>query len=148
MKASTKYWSLNPSASQYDILRIGADVLSWDAPHILRPLDTIDFDVDSVFKALVGGLERPFSNVLGKTLCNPHLTEPASLVLPQGPVHQTRAQAPVSEMYHVNLEVPKTFEQINRMASFFSSNSTTGPRYPMVPPWPWAILPFLQEPNS
>lgn len=117
------------SASQYDILRIGADVLSWDAPHILRPLDTIDFDVDSVFKALVGGLERPFSNVLGKRYAIP--ISPSLQVLYYRKDLFTRPvlKRLYQEMYHENLEVPKTFEQYNRMASFFSKQQH--PRSPI-----------------
>lgn len=111
------------SASQYDILRIGADVLSWDAPHILRPLDTIDFDVESIFKGLVGGIERPFSHVLDKRYAIPISPSLQVLYYRKDLFSKTVFRRLYQEMYHESLEVPKTFAQYNRIAAFFSKQN-------------------------
>lgn len=108
------------SASQYDILRIGADVLSWDAPNILKPLDEIDFDVESVFNGLVGGIERSFSHVLDKRYAIPISPSLQVLYYRKDLFSKTVLRRLYQEMYHESLEVPQTFAQYNRIASFFS----------------------------
>lgn len=107
-------------ASNYDILRIGADVFSWDAPKVLKPLDEIGYGVDPVFSELLNGVERPFSHVRGRRYAIP--ISPSLQVLYyrkdlfEKPVYRRLYQ----EAYHESLEVPTTFAQYNRIASFFS----------------------------
>lgn len=107
-------------ASEYDILRIGADVFSWDAPKVLKPLDEIGYGVEAVFTNLLDGVERPFSHVQGRRYAVP--ISPSLQVLYyrkdlfEKPVYRRLYQ----EAYHESLEVPTTFAQYNRIASFFT----------------------------
>ncbi len=108
------------AASRYDILRVGADVLSWVAPRMLKPLDEIDYDVESVFEAMVDGLERPFSVVMGKRYAIPISPSLQVLYYRKDLFSKTVLRRIYQETYHENLEVPKSFAQYNRIAEFFS----------------------------
>lgn len=107
-------------AKEYDILRIGADVFSWDAPQILKPLDEISCSVDTVFSHLIDGVERPFSQVQGKRYAIPFSPSLQVLYYRKDLFEKPMYKRLYQETYHENLEIPTTFAQYNRIASFFT----------------------------
>jgi multiple sugar transport system substrate-binding protein len=108
-------------ASEYDILRIGADVFSWDAPKVLRPLDEIPYSVDSVFANLVEGVEQPYTHVMGKRYAIPISPSLQVLFYRKDLFDKPMYRRIYQETYHETLKVPTTFEQYNRIAGFFSN---------------------------
>jgi multiple sugar transport system substrate-binding protein len=108
------------SASRYDILRVGADVLSWDAPLVLRPLDEIDYEVNPIYDSLIGGIEGPFTHVEGKRYALPISPSLQVLYYRKDLFDKTVLRRLYQEQYRETLAVPKTFAQYNRIASFFS----------------------------
>nr|WP_321262471.1 extracellular solute-binding protein [uncultured Sphaerochaeta sp.] len=112
-------------ASQFDILRIGADVLSWDAETILRPLDEIDCDVEHVFSSLLKGIEQPFSWVRGRRYAVPLSPSLQILFYRKDMFEKHVIRRIYQERYHTPLEVPETFSEYNRIARFFTKTYNT-----------------------
>ncbi len=110
-------------ASQFDILRIGADVLSWDSEKILKPLDEIDYDVQPVFDTLLKGTERSFCCVRGRRYALPLSPSLQILYYRKDLFSNTMVRRIYQERYHEPLAVPTSFAQYNRIASFFSKAS-------------------------
>lgn len=113
------------AASQYDILRIGADVLSWDAPMVLRPLDEIDFDIDGIYRTLISGIEGPFTHVQGKRYALPISPSLQLLFYRKDLFSKTVLRRIYQEHHREELTVPETFDQYNKIASFFSKTLNT-----------------------
>lgn len=107
-------------ASEYDILRIGADVFSWDAPKVLRPLDEISYPVASVFANLVEGVEGPYTHVMGRRYAIPISPSLQVLFYRKDLFEKPMYRRIYQETYHESLQIPATFEQYNRIAGFFS----------------------------
>ena len=117
-------------ASTFDILRVGADVLSWDAEKILKPLDEIAYDVQPVFKTLLEGIEQSFSLVRGRRYALPLSPSLQILYYRKDLFDNTMIKRLYQESYHEPLVVPTTFAQYNRIASFFSKG--TNPSSPIA----------------
>lgn len=117
-------------AAEFDILRIGADVLSWDAEKILRPLDEIAYDVQPLFKTLLKGVEQSFSCVRGRRYALPLSPSLQILYYRKDLFNNTMLKRIYQESYHEPLTVPDTFTQYNRIASFFSK--ATNPSSPIA----------------
>jgi len=108
------------AAAAYDIIRIGADIFSWNAPRILRNLESIDYDVSPLFNSLIRGVETPFSTVAGKRYAVPISPSLQLLFYRKDLFEDTMLKRLYREKYGESLECPKDFQQYNRIASFFT----------------------------
>ncbi|WP_428771428.1 extracellular solute-binding protein [Treponema sp. HNW] len=109
-------------AAAYDIIRIGADIFSWNAPRVLRNLESIDYDVSPLFNSLIRGVEKPFSTVAGKRYAVPISPSLQLLFYRKDLFEDTMLKRLYREQYGEDLGCPQSFEQYNRIASFFTAS--------------------------
>lgn len=105
---------------QYDILRVGADMLSWDGMRIFKPLDTIDFDVSGVFGNLIDGLERTHSIADGRRYAVPTSPSIQLLFYRKDLFENPTYRALYQEQNCEKLEVPTDMAQFHRISRFFT----------------------------
>lgn len=108
--------------SCYDIVRIGADVLPWYGPKILKPIEEIDFDITSLFSSFISGMTEHYSRISGKYYAVPLSPSLQILFYRKDLFESTVLKRLYQEQHHEPLTVPRTFEQYNRIAAFFTKS--------------------------
>lgn len=109
-------------SSNYDLLRVGAEVFSWYAPKILKPFNSIEDDVVDIFDNIIPGLLDSFSYVKGIPYAIPLSPSIQFFFYRKDLFDNIIYQRVFKEQYKEELEVPKTFEQYFKIASFFTQS--------------------------
>lgn len=108
--------------SNYDLLRIGADVFSWYAPKILQPLNLIDKNIELSFNNIIPGLIDNFSNINSVAYAIPISPSIQFLYYRKDLFEDSICQRLFKEHYKEDLTVPKTFDHYLKIARFFTQS--------------------------
>ena len=119
-KEMNRLLSFPKETEPFDILRVGADMLSWDGVRIFKPLDTIDFDLSGVFDHLIEGLEKTHSMAGGKRYAIPTSPSIQLLFYRKDLFENPTWKALYQEQNGEKLAVPTDMAQYNRIARFFT----------------------------
>lgn len=107
-------------SSGFDILRLDVTWMSWFADRILRPLEEIDPSVTQDLSGFLSGVSPRCSHV-GDTLYGlPHTPSTHVLFYRRDLFESAINRRMFQEKYKRELTVPRTFEEFNRIAEFFT----------------------------
>ncbi len=104
----------------FDVLRLDVTWLSWFAQKILKPLKEIDPDVEGVLSAFLTGTPEKYSYVNGVLYALPNTPSTQMLFYRSDLFNSAIYKRMFQERYKTELTVPRTFEEFNRVASFFT----------------------------
>lgn len=104
----------------FDVLRLDVTWLSWFAQKILRPLKEIDRGVEASLSAFLTGTPEKYSYVNGVLYALPSTPSTQMLFYRSDLFSSAIYRRMFQEKYKTELTVPRTFEEFNRVASFFT----------------------------
>ena len=104
----------------YDVIRIDVRWLSWFADRLLRPLNDIDSGIRDVFAEYLPSLEDKYSIVRGNIYALPFSPSAQMLFYRKDVFDNVAIKRQYREKYKQELKVPKSFEEYNRIAEFFT----------------------------
>lgn len=106
--------------SVFDVIRIDHSWLSWFGEKIFLPLDNLDTALESTLKTFIPGLIPQYTNVGDVMYALPE-TPSAQLLFYRRDLFENPAlQRLYKEQNKSELTPPKTFEEFNRLARFFT----------------------------
>ena len=106
--------------SFFDVLRLDVTWLSWFAEKILLPLDEVDAHVADDFSGLLACTPDKYSYINGKLYAMPSTPSTQLLFYRRDLFENSMYRRMYQEQYRTELAVPKTFEEFNRIAAFFT----------------------------
>ncbi len=104
----------------YDIVRMDVDWFRWFGPSCLTPLDELDPWLASRLDGFLPGTKTRYSTVDGRLLALPSAVSVQLLLYRKDLFGDVGLRRLFFETYHEPLEPPKTYEQYNRIARFFT----------------------------
>ncbi|MBQ8803518.1 MAG: extracellular solute-binding protein [Tyzzerella sp.] len=110
------------SDSVFDVLRVDVTWLSWFAEKILQPLDAIDASVRQDLASFIPGTTEPYSFVNGRLYALPSTPSIQLLFYRKDLFESSIYKRMYLEKNKKELTVPKTFEQFNEVARFFTKS--------------------------
>ena len=105
---------------EYDILRIDITFLSWFAKKLLFPLDTLDPKIHELLPTFLDGVSTRYSSVSGKVYALPFSPSVQLLYYRKDLFESTVLRRLYQEQYKCELAPPRSFDEFNRIASFFT----------------------------
>ena len=111
--------SLN-AANAFDIIRLDATWQNWFAAKIFEPLDQIDPGVRDQVGTFVSGISSCYGEMSGHLYAFPETPSSQMLFYRQDLFSSSVMQRLYKETYRAELRPPETFEEYNRIASFFT----------------------------
>ncbi|NLV59984.1 MAG: extracellular solute-binding protein [Clostridiales bacterium] len=106
--------------SIFDVLRLDVTWLSWFAEKILLPMDEVDPHVADDFSGLLAGITDKYSYINGKLYAMPSTPSTQLLFYRRDLFENSMYRRMYQEQYKTALVVPRTFEEYNRVAAFFT----------------------------
>ena len=104
----------------YDIVRMGKDWFPNFGKLVFEPLSSIDREITSVLDGYLPNALRNYANLDGEIYALPGTPSIQLLFYRKDLFEDTRVKRLYYEMYKQTLEVPKTFEEYNQIARFFT----------------------------
>lgn len=108
--------------SVFDVLRLDVTWLSWFAEKILQPLDKINPDVNHDLDSFIPGTVEKYSFVNGQLYALPCTPSVQLLFYRKDLFENTIYKRMYWEKTRKELDVPKTFEEFNEIARFFTKS--------------------------
>lgn len=106
--------------STFDLIRLDVTWLSFFAEKLLRPLEEIDPNVVKVLDSFLPSQIEPYCHVNGTLYTFPCSPSTQLLFYRSDLFSNAMYRRMFQEQYGVELTVPKTFEEYNRVAAFFT----------------------------
>ena len=110
--------------SRFDILRLDMTWLSWFAQKLLRPLSEIDEDIENSLGQYVEGVPEHYCRVNDQIYALPVTPSVQILYYRKDLFESPICKRTYFEQFHEELQPPKTFEEYNRIAAFFTRDLT------------------------
>ncbi len=110
--------------SRFDILRLDVTWLSWFAQKLLRPLSEIDENIENSLGQYVEGVPEHYCRVHGQIYALPVTPSVQILYYRKDLFESPICKRTYFEQFHEELQPPKTFEEYNRIAAFFTRDLT------------------------
>ena len=110
--------------SRFDILRLDMTWLSWFAQKLLRPLSEIDEDIENSLGQYVEGVPEHYCRVNDQIYALPVTPSVQILYYRKDLFESPICKRTYFEQFHEELQPPKTFEEYNRIATFFTRDLT------------------------
>ena len=110
--------------SRFDILRLDMTWLSWFAQKLLRPLSEIDEDIENSLGQYVEGVPEHYCRVNDQIYALPVTPSAQILYYRKDLFESPICKRTYFEQFHEELQPPKTFEEYNRIAAFFTRDLT------------------------
>lgn len=104
----------------FDVIRMDVTWLSFFAKRILMPLEQIDSGVREDFNGFLEGAREPYSTFDGVLYALPSSPSAQMLFYRSDLFSNAMCRRMFQERYGVELAVPKTFDEYNRIAAFFT----------------------------
>ena len=104
----------------FDILRIDTTFLSWFAKKVLVPLDELDSNINSLLPHFLNGVSHRYSIIDGRMYALPFSPSVQLLYYRKDLFDSTVLKRLYYEEYKCELSPPQTFNEFNRIASFFT----------------------------
>lgn len=120
--------TMDPS-SEFDVLRLDVTWLSWFAQKLLLPLSDIDPQIGQGFGEFLEGTLEHYAKVHGKIYTLPATPSVQMLYYRKDLFESPIWRRMYYEQFKKELAPPKTFEEFNRIASFFTK--TINPSSPV-----------------
>ncbi len=111
--------NLNDS-SHFDVLRLDVTWLSWFAEKLLMPLTDIDPEIEKGFAEFLEGTPEHYARVHGKIYTLPATPSVQMLYYRRDLFESPIYRRMYFEQFKKELVLPQTFEEFNRIASFFT----------------------------
>lgn len=106
----------------FDVFRMDVTWLSWFAEKILLPLETIDAGISDNFSEYIPALSDKYSKINGKIYALPVSPSAQLLFYRKDLFEDVAMKRAYLETHKCELKVPSTFEEFNRVASFFTKS--------------------------
>lgn len=113
----------------YDIFRMDVTWLPLLSERILVPLEELDENIEEVHKEYIPALINKYSRVHGRAYALPITPSTQILFYRKDLFENTVIRRLYREAYKVELKVPKTFEEYNKIAEFFATNEALEEHY-------------------
>ncbi|MCI6887157.1 MAG: extracellular solute-binding protein [Lachnospiraceae bacterium] len=113
------YNSLSASR-HFDVLRLDVTWLSWFAEKLLMPLTDIDPDIENLLDSFIEGTPQYYARVHGQIYTLPATPSVQLLYYRKDLFESPIYKRMYYEQFRTELVPPKTFEEFNRIASFFT----------------------------
>ena len=110
-------------SSLYDIFRIDVTWLSWFSEQLLLPLEEIDPDIKHVFSEYLPTLEDKYCYVRNKIYALPFSPSSQLLFYRKDLFENIAVKRIYQEKYRQELTVPRTFQEYNQIAAFFTEGT-------------------------
>lgn len=112
----------------FDIFRIDVTWMSWFAEKILLPLDSIDDDISGAASGYLPALVDKYAKVNGRIYALP-VTPSAQLLFYRKDLFEDAAiKREYWEKYRTDLNVPRSFDEFNQIAGFFTRSMNNSSR--------------------
>jgi len=108
------------SGSSFDVIRLDVSWLSWFAEKILVPLHQISPGIEKELTGFLPGLLERFCYVNGVPYALPGSPSTQMLFYRSDLFSDAMCRRIFREQYHLELALPQTFEDFNRIAAFFT----------------------------
>lgn len=106
----------------FDVFRIDVTWLSWFAEKILLPLEQIDEGISKDLGEYIRGVEDRYARINGRLYALP-VTPSAQLLFYRKDLFEDVAiKRAYHEEYKCDLRIPKTFQEFNQIAGFFTKS--------------------------
>lgn len=109
--------------SYFDILRLDVTWLSWFAEKLLIPLTDVDPDIEDTFSRYIDGVPELFTKVNGIVYALPSTPSTQMLFYRKDLFEDAVQKRLFWEKHKQELTPPATFDDFNRIASFFTRSS-------------------------
>lgn len=107
-------------SSSFDIIRLDATWMSWFAPKIYEPLANLEKDMGELEERFLPGLMNRYGRVNGELYALPETPSTQMLFYRKDLFEDTGIKRLYREMKHEVLRPPLSFDEYNRIASFFT----------------------------
>lgn len=107
-------------ADRYDLIRMDVAWMDELAEQLFRPLSELPFDCDGLLSRAVPELGSQYTSVHGTRYCLPYDPSTQLLFYRKDLFHDPTYKRMFFETYRRELEVPRSFEEYNRAAAFFT----------------------------
>ena len=106
--------------STLDIIRMDATWLSWFGPRVFEPLESIRPGIRRDMERLIPGIAGQYGEIGGKLYAYPETPSPQILFYRRDLFENTMIQRQYKERCREELRPPQSFEEYNRIASYFT----------------------------
>lgn len=113
-------FNMMDSSSDFDVLRLDVTWLSWFARQLLVPLTEIDPEIGSAFGEFVEGTPSHYAMAHGQIYALPSTPSAQILYYRKDLFESPIYKRMYYEQFRTELAPPQTFQEFNRIASFFT----------------------------